>query len=109
MFPLHACLDIFRNFSQSVQCLKEHHGYCNPQGQTAINITLEMLTNMEYIVCMPNKLQGDDPGCVAMGTANVTMATACNVTELDSCVSAIHKANKNPFISRQQFCRFVHL
>jgi len=70
---------------------------------------MHILSNMQEIVCTPNNLLGDDPeddlGCVAMGTRNMTMETACNITEVDRCIAAIHKAFNNPFLSHQQFCR----
>lgn len=79
----------------------------------AINRTVQLLSDMEYIVCVPNKLvDGKDPGCVnvttvnvSMATGNVSLASTCNTTEVAECLAAIDKAFHNPFLSRSEFCR----
>lgn len=79
----------------------------------AINRTVQLLSDMEYVICVPNKLEnGKDPGCVDVTTANTSMttgnaslATTCNTTEVAECLAAIGKAFHNPFLSRSEFCR----
>lgn len=97
----------FRSIVSAKQCLEQHYKYCDITGKLSINNTLKLLSDMEFIICEPNKLlEGPDVDCVAMTMKNSSEGT-CNISMAMECGSFIQKAMHNPFLQQAEYCGYV--
>lgn len=64
---------------------------------------------MNYVICEPNKLFGgqEDIECVSIETTDVTSAR-CDLNMTMECAAHIEKAYFNPFMTQDDFCRYVY-